>query len=218
MFLYPDLFLKVDVLNDSSSENFSDDNQIVESGNRAKWTYFTLNAHSSFPIERLQCKNSTVWSSLVKSSKVIARTFHWLVSFGQKYVSWLFWLFGWNWQCYHKWKCPGRGTAIQTLYMSKVNAAEELMIGWLIEWKQWKVLISLASKSNAYSSRKSSQFWQTLRSLHCWRCTMGVNLVDHKLWLIRVSSRWGSLLCIDCPFHCLPSHDHWLAPNEGGDR
>lgn len=36
MFLYPDLFLKVDVLNDSSSENFSDDNQIVESGNRAK--------------------------------------------------------------------------------------------------------------------------------------------------------------------------------------
>lgn len=30
MFIYPDLFLKMDILNDSSSENFSDDNQIME--------------------------------------------------------------------------------------------------------------------------------------------------------------------------------------------
>lgn len=32
MFIYPDLFLKVDLLNDSSSENFSDDNQVAENG------------------------------------------------------------------------------------------------------------------------------------------------------------------------------------------
>lgn len=30
MFIYPDLFLKMDILNDSSSENFSDDNQPME--------------------------------------------------------------------------------------------------------------------------------------------------------------------------------------------
>ena len=32
MFIYPDLFLKVDILNDSSSENFSDDNQAIDNG------------------------------------------------------------------------------------------------------------------------------------------------------------------------------------------
>ena len=40
MFIYPDLFLKVDLLNDSSSENFSDDNQTVDSGSRLKWKFF----------------------------------------------------------------------------------------------------------------------------------------------------------------------------------
>lgn len=35
MFIYPDLFLKVDLLNDSSSENFSDDNQAAENGGGA---------------------------------------------------------------------------------------------------------------------------------------------------------------------------------------
>lgn len=92
-------------------------------------------------------------------------------------------------------KAPDEVLRYRLLYMSKVNAAQELMIGWLIEWAQWKVFISLASKSNVYRSRKSSQFWQRLRSLHCWRCTMGVNLVDHKLKLITASSVGADRYC-----------------------